>query len=154
MASSRMLTSVLFVVVTILLFNFAGFYNYGKGIDAADCADDTSFRSVASYTLRELGATCPQNIKDTDFYALIGTALAALIVAGVAISVFRSTSLDTAIYQAATAGLIALFGTLIMDIGLIFNQLADLNFMLAILISAPLVIAWTYGLFDLVRGKD
>lgn len=133
---SRMIITTLILVVTILLFHFAGIIPDG---------------SPTGFVLGHLGLLNPEEFDSTGFYLVI-IGLSALGIGGVTIGLFLSKSIDTAVYYGVGVLLLPFLLSMIWDLILIFNQLNAISNFLAVLIVSPLLVVWVLSLYDWVRG--
>lgn len=76
--------------------------------------------------------------------------ISALIVGGGIIAGIATRNSDITIFSAMAAGLVLLSG----DFILIFNNLKQYNFPLAIIIMSPIIVSYAMVVVDWLRGKD
>ena len=130
-------TMALIVICVVLLFHFAGLITGG----------------VTGYVLDNLGLTNPQNFGSSNFYRII-IAMSALSAVGVVIGSLLRWSVESILLTAVTLPIASAFILMGWDIIIIFNLLAGINRMFAVMICGPLLFSWFYVCFEFVRSRD
>jgi len=126
-----------FMIVTILLFNFAGLSEGG----------------ATSQLLSWAGITEPQNFQSSSFYLALVLIFTGIIGGGaIAIGFITKDSNTIVLISSATLAI----GMLVLaaDMGFIFMKLVDFNKTVATLVFAPLIISWLLVIYDWWRGVN
>jgi len=132
---SKVITLIVFLTVTVLLFVFSGTLEGG------------------SYLLESIGIDDPANIANTSFWGLLAT-MGALSVVGAIVGAIVTRSLQGILFFSVGAGMIPILRAMFMDLILVFNQLRNVNDALAIILIAPILVVIVFIIYDWIRGRD
>ena len=126
---------IIFLAVTILLFNFAG------------------ITTTEGYLLAKLGILNPESVTSSGWYlALIGI-LTAIATGGIIIGIATRQSAESTFMVLSALTFIPIMLLIAMDLIIIIIKVSAFNRAIALLVGSPLLIVWILAVIDWWRGR-
>ena len=139
MASSRMITMMSIIVVTVLLFHLAGVIPAGS--------------TAPGFLLTQTNLIDPQNLGDSSIY-LVVAGLLTLGLAGLTVGTLVTRSFEAGLFYGVGVFIIGFFLNVFWDLIVIYEQLKLLDENFALLITLPLMLIYLLSIYDYARGRD
>jgi len=133
----KMYSMLIFLIVTILLFNLAG------------------LTTSEPYLIQKLNIMKPESFSNTEFYGLITIALLGVAAGGaIAIGILTKQDPMTIFMNVVTAGFVSILFFIALDIIQIGLQVSKSNEYLGLLVTAPLVVCYVLVVVDWWRSRS